>query len=254
MNFISTIFHQLIYRPLLNLLVVFYNLPMVDFGSAIIILTLFTKLITWRLDTHAIIKQREAQIKGAEIQEEMKEIQQKHKDDPVKQQEETMKLWKEKKFNPFAVFVPLIVQLIIFITLFRLLNAGIGPTQLKSLYSFVINPGTISPLFLRFLDLSKPNIVLAIITGIIFFAHSKITLILQEKHMPKKKKKKVKDDKKGNFQKALQNQMTFFLPVLITIFSLRAPAAVPLYWSLATLIGLLQLKLVYRKIEKQEGV
>lgn len=258
-SFLAEIFKQLVYRPLLNLLVFLYNLPLVDFGVAIILLTILTKIITWRLDVHAIIKQREAQIKSTEIQEEMDEIKKKYKDDPKKQNEETIKLWREKKFNPFSSFGPLLVQMIILLALFQLFRVGIGAEQLKMLYHFVENPGAIEPSFLKIpldiFNLAKPNYILAIITGIVFFVHSKMTLVLQEKYFLKKKKKRKSGQKKnqGGMQKIMQNQLTYFMPLFIGFICLRVPAALPLYWSLSTAINILQVRLTYKKAVEKDG-
>lgn len=253
MNPLTFIFQQFIYIPLLNLLVFFYNLPLVDFGGAIILLTFLTKALTWKLDTHAIIKQREAQIQGAEVQEEMKKIKEKYKDDQVKQNEEIMKIWREKKFNPFSSFVPLIVQFVIIIALFQLLRNSIGPAQLNMVYSFIQKPVSFSPIFLRYLDLSKPNIILAVLTGIAQFIYSKMTFDLQKKNMPKKKKDKKEPEKENSMQKVMQNQMLYFLPLLIVfMYAKFFPSAVALYWLLATIIGIVQMKFfISKKIEEQ---
>ncbi len=248
MNIFTFIFQEALYRPLLNILVFFYNLPFVDFGIAIILLTFLTKLITWRLDTHAIVKQREAQIKGTEVQEKMKEIQEKYKEDPVKQQEEIMKLWREKNFNPFSSFIPLIVQFIIIIALFQLLRNGIGPTQIEMIYGFIQKPINFSPLFLKYVDLSKPNLILAILTGAIQFFYSKTTFKLQKKHAPKNTKKKKNEE---GMQKILQTQMLYFLPLmLVFMYAKILPSAVALYWFFATIIGIIQTKIIYSKIER----
>ena len=251
MNFFTFIFQEALYRPLLNILVFFYNLPFVDFGIAIILLTLLTKALTWKLDVSAIIKQREAQTKGAEVQEAMNEIKEKYKDDPALQQEEIMKLWKEKKFNPFSSFVPLIAQFVIIITLFQLLKNGIGTAQLEMIYSFIERPISFSSSFLRTIDLSKPNLILAILTGFVQFVNSKMTFALQKKHAPKKKKGKEKKPE-NPMQKMMQNQMIYFLPLmLIFIYAKFLPAAVALYWFFATIIGIIQTKTIYGKIEKK---
>ncbi|MDD5551558.1 MAG: YidC/Oxa1 family membrane protein insertase [Candidatus Pacebacteria bacterium] len=250
MNPLTFIFQKVLYQPFLNILVVFYNLPMIDFGLAIILLTILVKAATWRLDTHAILKQREAQIKGAEVQEEMKELQEKYKDDPMKQSEEIRKLWKEKKFNPFSSFAPMIVQIVILIALFQILRTNIGPEQLKLLYPFVKNPGEINPMFLGIINLAKASPVLAVLTGVVQFIYSKLTFSMQKKYKPKTKKKD-KKKKEGTFQKVMQNQMIYFLPIFTVIICLTLPAALPLYWSLSTAVGILQTKIVYRKIEAE---
>ncbi|MFH0987427.1 MAG: YidC/Oxa1 family membrane protein insertase, partial [Patescibacteria group bacterium] len=99
MNIFTLVFQEILYRPLLNLLVFFYQLPLIDFGSAILLLTVFTRLLLWPLNSKMIKGQNESQSKSAQIKERIDEIKTKYKDDPPRQNEEVMKLWKEMKFN-----------------------------------------------------------------------------------------------------------------------------------------------------------
>ena len=56
------------------------------------------------------------------IQPRVKELQKKYGHDRERLAQETMQLYKETKTNPFASCLPLIVQMPIFLALFRLLN------------------------------------------------------------------------------------------------------------------------------------
>lgn len=248
MNPLVLIYRTLLYQPLLNLLIFFYNLPYVDFGIAVILFTLLVKAITWRLDIHALLRQKEAQIKGQELQIEMKKIQEKYKDDPITQSEELRKLFKEKGFNPFASFLPMIIQIIIIIALFQIFRHNIGPEQLKLLYGFVQNPGKINYLFLKTIDLSKPSYYLAILAGFAQFFHSKTLFNYQKKYQKKlKKNKKIKDEtKQEKFQKIMQNQMIYFFPMLTVFICLALPSALALFWSLSSLVAVFQLTIVYK--------
>ena len=55
----SQIFYAVLYQPLLNILVFFYNItPGHDFGVAIIILTIIIRLVLWPLSKKAIAGQK----------------------------------------------------------------------------------------------------------------------------------------------------------------------------------------------------
>lgn len=248
MNSLVFLYRIFLYQPLLNLLIFFYNLPFVDFGIAILLLTIFVKALTWRLETHNLLKQRENQIKSVELQQEMKRIQEEYRDDPQKQAEELRRLFKEKGINPFSSFLPLIVQIILIIALFQIFKHPISKPQLDLLYSFVKNPGTVNYLFLRKINLLKPNIFLALLAGASQFFYSKTMFSYQKKYQQKmKKKKKIKEVKESNFQKVLQNQMVYFFPLITVFICLSLPSALALYWSVSTLISFLQMKLIYKK-------
>jgi len=248
MNPLVLFYRIFLYQPLLNLLIFLYNLKYVDFGIAIIILTIIVKVLTLRLDTHALLKQKESQIKGAEIQKEMKEIQEKYKDDPQRQAEELRALFKEKGFNPFSSFLPMVIQIIIIIALFQIFRHPITQNQLTLLYSFVKNPGTINYLFLRTIDLSKPNSVLAVLVALIQFFYSKTLFSYQRKFQKKAKLKKKKEEgAQEKFQKVMQNQMIYGFPIITFLVCLTLPSALPLFWGLSTLIGFLEVKFTYKK-------
>jgi YidC/Oxa1 family membrane protein insertase len=67
------------------------------------------------------------------LQPEIKRLQQKYKDDRQKLNEETMKFYKENKVNPLSGCLPLLLQMPLFIVLYRLINSlvpkghGTGP-------------------------------------------------------------------------------------------------------------------------------
>jgi YidC/Oxa1 family membrane protein insertase len=260
MNIFTLAFQEILYRPVLNLLVFFYNLPLVDLGIAIIILTILIRLILWPLNSKAIVGQRETQVKTQEVQEKMREVKEKYKNEPARQSEEIMKLWKEKKFNPFASFLPMIIQIIVLIALYQVLRNILAPGGLDLLYGFISRPAEISPMFLKVLDLSKTSWWLAILTGLAQYFYSKMTFALQPK-VPKKKKQglpkygKEQKDTRGDqaeemqkkMQKMMQSQMTYFMPAFTVFICFALPAALPLYWLLSTIVGIFQQKMIYKK-------
>jgi YidC/Oxa1 family membrane protein insertase len=111
-------FHSAIYQPLYNVLVFFYNVvPGQDFGVAIILTTVLLKTLFIPLSK----KQIESQKKLQELQPKIKEIQNKYKDNKEKQTKEIMEFYKKNKTNPFSGCLPLIVQLIFLIAIYRIL-------------------------------------------------------------------------------------------------------------------------------------
>jgi len=250
MNIFSFIFQEVLYRPLLNLLVFFYQLPHVDFGMAILFITILSRILIWPLSSKMIKDQRESQIKSQDIREKLKEIQEKYKGDAARQNEEVVKTWKEMKFNPLAGFAPMIIQIIILIALYQVLRAVMQPAGLSLLYSFVPHPGEINPIFLKVLDLSKTSPILAILTGVIQYFYSKMSLALQPKISDKKKNRQVSGQEKQmqTFQKLMQNQMIYFLPVMTVFIVWSLPAALSFYWFFSTLIGILQQKMIAKKL------
>jgi YidC/Oxa1 family membrane protein insertase len=226
---LTTLFNEILYRPLFNALVFLYNIiPGNDFGIAIIILTILIRIILFPL-SYKSTKSRQAL---SVLQPKLKEVQQKFKA-KEDQSREMMKLYKDHKISPFSGCLPLLIQFPILIALYRALINVLKPGSLSALYSFVKNPGTINHLFLGFLDLSKGNPVLAILAGVSQFFYSKITM----KYTPS-----------IGSQKAMASQMLYFMPILTIIIAWTLPAGLPLYWVISTVLGLGQEYYLLRKI------
>lgn len=226
MNFFTNLFNILLYQPILNLLVWLY-LYIHNFGLAVIIITLLIKIILSPLNLQAIRSQKAIQ----QIQPKILEIQKKYKD-KEKQVEKILNLYKEKKFNPFAGFLPILIQLPILIALFQVFKVGIGAEQLDLLYSFIPRPETIDYMFLG-MDLSKPNLVLAAFTALAQY--------LQTKTMPSAPKSKsgAKDDM-AKMSEMMQKQMIFILPIFTFFILWQLPAAMGLYWMVVTVFSIVQ--------------
>ncbi len=133
---LTLLFDEVLYRPILNLLVILQNvLPGHDFGLSIIVLTVLFRLLLWPLASQSIKSQKILQ----EIQPELNALKEKYKDDKVKQSQAMMDLYKTKNINPAAGCLPVLIQLPILIALFYTFRDGLGATEIvaKSLYSFV---------------------------------------------------------------------------------------------------------------------
>lgn len=233
---IATIFNELLYRPLFNLLVFFYNVvPGHDFGIAIILITILIRLVLFPLSRKGIKSRKSLE----QVQPKIKEIQRKYKD-KEEQARQMMSFYKENKVNPASGCLPLLIQLPILIALYRAFINVINPESLGLLYSFVKNPGIINTSFLGIMNLAVPSVFLAILAGVFQFIQSKVMF-------KDSSSKSQGGEQKMNIQKTMGRQMTYFMPFITVFIALRFPAGLPLYWVVTTLFGTGEYLLVSRK-------
>ena len=89
-----------------------------SYGVAIILLTIVVRLVLYPLT----VKQTKSMQAMQRLQPEIKRLQAKYKNDRTKLNEEMMKFYKENKVNPLSGCLPLILQLPLFIVLYRLIH------------------------------------------------------------------------------------------------------------------------------------
>ncbi len=225
------LYSEIIYRPILNLLVYLYNiLPGHDIGLVIILVTIAIRVILAPF-MHKSLKSQKAM---TALQPKLNELREKHKGDKEAQAKATMALYKDNKINPFSSCLPLLIQLPILIALYQVLDKALKG-NLAGLYGFVTNPGTINPLFLHIFDLSQPNFVFAIVAGVTQYWQSKMML-----------PSSVGGDATA---KAMNVQMMYILPLISIVIAWRLPAGLPLYWIVTTLFAIGQQYYVMRKKE-----
>ncbi|HLC44937.1 MAG: hypothetical protein A2722_04275 [Candidatus Doudnabacteria bacterium RIFCSPHIGHO2_01_FULL_50_11] len=220
----STIYNTAIFQPLLNLLILLYNWLGSDVGLAIIAMTIIIRLILYPSYKH----QLQSQKKLADMQPKLQDIKEKFKNDKEAQSKALMDFYKENKVNPFGSCLPLIIQLVILIGLFQVLQLGLHGNAIEQLYSFISNPGKISTRSLGLIDLAKPNIYLAVITGILQFIQSRQMIAAQ----PKSK------NQSSDMSQAVSRQMMYFLPVMTVFFGSTLPAGLTLYWLVTTVFSI----------------
>jgi YidC/Oxa1 family membrane protein insertase len=89
-----------------------------DHGLAIVLLTVAVRIVLIPLTVKQIRSMKAMQ----ELQPEIKRLQAKYKDDRQKLNEEMMKFYRERKVNPLSGCLPLLLQMPLFIVLYRLIN------------------------------------------------------------------------------------------------------------------------------------
>ena len=114
-----------ILQPLIDVfesvLIFFHDTVGLGWGSSIIALTIVVRAALVPL-TYKQLKSMQALQK---LQPQLKELQAKFKDDKQRLQQETMKFYQERKVNPFASCLPLLLQMPVFIALFYMLQADL---------------------------------------------------------------------------------------------------------------------------------
>lgn len=240
-----SIFTTILVQPILNLMVWLYNVvPGNDLGVAIIILTLIVKLVLYPLTMAQIKQQRSMQ----ELQPKIDEIRKRLKDNKEDQAKELMELYKREKVNPASSCLPLLIQLPIFIGLYRALIDGLNGTGLNLLYPFVPNPGTIETVMFGGIDLAVPSIFLAVLAGAVQFIQSRQILKKPSSTTPPPIEVRGKEGAKDEGMAAMMNkQMTYFMPIITVFIGMKLPGGLALYWFIMSLLTVLQQTIFLRR-------
>jgi len=245
MNFIIEIFQTILYRPLFNALVIFYQLiPGHDFGVAVILLTILTNLIIYPFRAQSFRSQKVL----TNLQPKIQELQAQYKDDKERQTKELISLYRKEKINPLGGLLPLLIQLPILIALYQVFWKGLRPESITNLYSFVSQPGVINPIFLGLINLGQASLILAVLAGVTQFFQSK-TIISQT--LPQNKfeaGQAKKPDQMSQFSNIFQKEMLYFFPVFTVFILWKLPAAIALYWITTSLFSLVQQYFIFKKI------
>ena len=236
------LFNILLYKPILNLLVFFYNmLPNHDIGLAIIIVTLIIRFILWPLSAQSVKSQKAMQ----EIQPKLNLLKKKYKNQQQKLARAMMELYRENKVSPFSSFLPLLIQFPILIAVYRVFRVGLSGGVL-TLYSFIHNPGSLNPVSFGFFNLAKPNLILAIITAILQYWQTK--MLSQKKPLQKFVKKDGAKDE--NMMAMMNKQMTFMMPLMTIFIGMTLPSGLMIYWLIGLVVTIIQQKISFTKSQE----
>lgn len=232
------LYNTFLYNPIYNALVYFYNvLPLHDMGISIIILTILLKIILYPFSAKALKSQKMMQ----ELEPKMNALREKYKNDKQELARATMELYKTEHVSPFSSCLPLLIQFPFLIALYQAMGKVVVSKGFEVLYPFVSNPGTINTISFGFLDLSSPNIALAVLAGLAQFVQTKM---LPMKQPPKGAGSGAKDES----QMAMVNkQMQYMMPVLTVFIGASIPAGLTLYWFFTTIFTIAQQVWLFKK-------
>jgi YidC/Oxa1 family membrane protein insertase len=198
-----------------------------NYGLSIILFVIIVKTIILPLT----VKQTKSSMAMQEIQPRIKEIQEKYKNKPEKQNEELQKLYKETKFNPLSGCLPLLIQMPIIFFLFWVLKDPVkyGVFETKAAYD-VANTS-----FLWIKSLSKPDYIIAFLSGISAYFMQKVTMATTatEDMNPQMK------------------SMTYIMTGMSFIFGFQWQSGLVLYWTVSNVYSIIQTLLVVAPMKKR---
>ncbi len=234
---ISSFFYAILYQPLANGLIFFYNtVAAQDLGIAIIFLTLAIRFILFPFFHKSARQQTIMQ----HLQPKLKAIQQEHKADRAKQTEAMMALYKEHQVNPFSGILFLLIQIPVLITLYHIFLSSLSPEAFApALYSFVHLPEAFNTTFLGLINLSSKSIVMVVLAAIAQFFQGKLAA-------PKR------PDPKAplSTQEQIGRNMIYVGPLLTIFIFFNFPAAVSLYWLASSLFSIVQQIVINKSLAK----
>lgn len=235
------IYNTILYQPIYNLLIFFYNIaPGHDLGIAIILLTILLKLLLSPFFVQSIKAQRSMQA----IQPKLDELKEKYKDQKEKLGPAIMALYKKEKVSPFSSCLPLLIQMPILIAVYQVFRNGLVNGGFELVYPFITNPESINPIAFGFLDLSQTSLPLAVLAGVAQFWQSKM-MMGKQKNQP---------SPKSALASSMGKQMMYFMPIITVVIGASLPGGLTFYWFLTTLFGAAQQALVFKKMDKQVEV
>lgn len=247
---------QILYQPILNALIILYNLLFSNLGLAIIALTALIKLILIPL----MNPQMKSAQKMQELGPELEKLKIQYKDDKQKLMTAQMELYKKNGVNPASGCLPQILQLFILISLYQVFSQVIRPgaeimeTLSHNLYGFVQLPARLNLNFL-WLNLSRPDLiqipgfvalpgVFVVLAAILQFLTSKLMMPVAK---AEEKQAQKTEEKSDDMAAAMQKQMLYMFPIMTLIFGYTMPSGVILYWFAFSLFRLIHQLVISKK-------
>jgi len=184
----------------------------VNWGIAIIVLTLLVKLAFFQLSAAGY----KSMARMRKVQPRMVAIREEYANDKAKQSQAMMELYKKEKINPLGGCFPILVQMPVFIALYWVLMESVELRQ--------------APFALWIEDLSvmDPYFVLPILMGASMYYMQKLNPPPPD---------------------PMQAKIMQWMPIVFTFFFLWFPAGLVLYWVCNNLLSMAQQYIINRRIE-----
>lgn len=197
--------------PILWLMNFFYRyIP--NYGVAIILLTVITKILFYPLTLKSMASMKAMQA----IQPQVNALRSKYKGDPQRMQRETMELYRKYRVNPMGGCLPMVIQIPIFYALYVVFSISV---ELQNAVFLCF--GTLFGKALWICDLAQqdPTYVLPILMGVSMFVQQKMTPTVGDPR---------------------QAKIMLMMPVIFTFMFLNLPSGLVLYWFVSNVLQILQ--------------
>ena len=216
-------------KPMFFILEYFYNFSG-NYGYAIILLTILVRIIFFPLNQYAFKSMGKMKV----LQPEMTRLKELHKNDKQELQKAMMKLYKSEGINPASGCFPILVQIPIFFSLYKLLLLDISMRHAPFIWIWkdlaAKDPVTIFNLF-GLLPFNPPQFLqiglLPVLMG--------ITMFLQQRLNP------------SPMTDPIQKKIFTFFPLFITVILAPFAAGLILYWTCTNILTILQQWIILKK-------
>ncbi|MCW2761036.1 MAG: yidC [Marmoricola sp.] len=170
------------------------------------------------------------------LQPKVKELQKKFGHDRERLAQETMNLYRETKTNPFSACLPLIIQMPIFLALFRLIDqAAKNPEDVRGLMTVTLNKQFGDAVFLgaKISDTftSTDSTGVRILAAVLVLAMTATTFLTQRQLMSKNMPA---DALTGPYAQQ-QKLLLYVLPLVFAVGGIAFPIGVLFYWTTSNL-------------------
>jgi YidC/Oxa1 family membrane protein insertase len=215
-------------EPMFHLMNFFYKL-VGNFGVAILLTTVLVKLLFFPLAN----KSFESMSKMKKLQPELKKIQERFKDDKQRQQQAMMTLYKKEKVNPMAGCLPIVIQIPVFFSLYKVLLVSIEMRH--------------APFFGWIRDLSAPDPTSVFnLFGLIpwtppqFLMLGALPLVMGISMWVQMRLNPAPPD-------PIQQKIFAWMPVIFTFMLAHFPAGLVLYWTWNNILSFSQQALIMKR-------
>jgi YidC/Oxa1 family membrane protein insertase len=184
-----------------------------NYGIAIILLTVFIKILFWPIAQKGMKSMRNMQ----KIQPKIAKLKEKYKDDSARMNQEMMNLYKTYKINPLGGCLPMVLQIPVFFALYKVLLQAI---ELRH-----------APFMLWITDLSAPDRLWAGLHIPYLGGIPVLTLLMGASMFLQQKMSPTSAD-------PTQAKIMMFLPLIFTFMFLNFASGLVLYWLVNNLLSI----------------
>ena len=218
----------------------FFFLLIPNYGVAIILLTLVTKLIFLPLT----FRSSESMAKMAALNPKMAEIRARLKDKPDKMNQEIAALYKREKVNPLSGCLPLLLQLPVFFALYYLLN------NYFELRGAMFIPGWIPDLSVPEFIVTFPPITVPLINYSFSALRALPLIMVASQILSSKFTQPSSAPQQGGGQAKL---MMYALPVVFLFILYDMASGLVLYWTVQNILSTAQQMYINNLRKKKEA-
>ena len=221
-------------KPMFLVMDFFYRL-LGNFGLAILMVTVLVKIVFFPLAN----KSYASMAKMKAVQPQMMALRERFANDKAKQQQELMELYKREKINPLAGCLPIVIQIPVFFSLYKVLFVTIemrhapffgwihdlsaqDPTNIFNLFGLIPLDPTVLPLIGPFLHLG----IWPLIMGITMWVQMKLNPAPPD---------------------PTQAMIFNWMPLIFTFMLANFPAGLVIYWAWNNLLSVVQQSVIMRK-------